>query len=81
LRYFYSQITMQDLRRSRMDLPAKPKDDREIPHKPFGTITFPTLQELENRQNGQIHINDESEVLLLLHGLLINTLLTYRLAD
>lgn len=55
---------MDKLRSSRMDVPPKPKNNGEIPQKDFGTVSYPTLEELRQRQAAQMKINDRIEVCL-----------------
>lgn len=53
------QLSMEELRSKRRDIPAKPKGDGgESPTKPFGTIIYPTKDELLRRQERQMHLND-----------------------
>jgi len=52
-----------DLRRARVELPPPPSDPlEEVPKTHFGSVTYPTEEELIKRQQSQIHINDEPTV-------------------
>ena len=53
---------MEELRRSRVDVPPRPTSNNEIPQKPFGCVTYPTEEELLKRQKAQLHINDQPTV-------------------
>lgn len=56
------QANMEELRRSRVDVPPRPQTNDEIPQKPFGCVTYPTEEELIQRQKAQLHINDQPTV-------------------